>query len=635
MAVSFSQHELLLTTSTTSLETIPVVASGGTSAAVIRGTAVALNQTVVLFTFFFDQSAFFQATSTTARLLLGPNTVAVESSLCSQIQVGVELVVSPQADSSSASTAKTTQAIGSVVSVVTMSPTSAVQMARLGALQDISACIVDVDGETPIGFAGGSFTSMAVGTGSGLYLRGGIIGNGLIVLVGTIALALVILAWGVLESAKRSVQKHVATPAALLKDALQMGRLPSVYYPVYLVMSPSMVGFGVTLLFLSPTSGLNIFLGLATCIAFTVYSGLVTHNLRTNFACHLEETKPPARPNILTWLCHPSKHWVSESNADLPWRRRNRLYFDDYDCWWFCLIDLWSSLIIGVINGVTISSREVCAAQIGGVLLVFAVVFILGIWKNPTLSRSLRYYLNATNFVGLLSCCCLVGAVRTDNATLLNFSNWLMALVSTISIMKLFVDVMYVFYRYFRSLGSEKAYITTDTSHMNLAKTFNPAAEFDEMCSRDDSDGRHSHNNEMMDLILDDMIANTLDAGVPSSTAATTTSGTEMPPNILGSSRDRVAYPSGVISYQIVRLDEPSGGEQVVDGPPDPAKNAGVLPRGPAAGKRLNWDPFDDDDDGGRPAALTANNSRLDDAAQPLVVESLLDDDDDDWAADL
>ena len=385
--------------------------------------------------------------------------------------VSLELLISgsqaPPPATTAQTAAKTATAIGSVVAVASFSPTAAAQIARIGAMQSISACVFTND-DVPIGFAGGSFTSLVVGSTPGMYLRGAVVGNSLVIIVGSCILVLIIALWTVLEQVKYSVARRHAPSfqqggsdkvglLATIGRACELGRVPSVYFPVYVVFAPSTVGFGVTLFSISPLSNENIAIALLICLVGIAYATAVTYNLHhQHLNLELGPVKwPPGilnRSSLLVTLCHPMQRWVVRDPQLDPWRKRNRLLFDDFDRWWYGLIDLWTSLAVGVVNGIQVSSREVCATQIAVMLIIFLVVFCLGVFLDPCMSRSLRYYLNASNAMGLLSCCMLVAAIRTDSALLLDLSNWFMMALSSISICKLVVDIVYVLYRFVRSL---------------------------------------------------------------------------------------------------------------------------------------------------------------------------------------
>jgi hypothetical protein len=186
----------------------------------------------------------------------------------------------------------------------------------------------------------------------------------------------------------------------------------------------------------------------------TLYASLVTVNMTTRFACQL---KPVALGNSrqqratfarwFFWLCSPTSKWTAATRVADAWRRRNRFYFNDYNRWWYGLVDLWSVIVVGVINGIKVSTRPVCAAQIGAMLLLFLVVLAMGIWFDLCTSRSLRYYLNISNALGLLSSCFLVAGVRTDNVLLVVLSSWTILLVSAISLLKLMVDLLFVIFQ--------------------------------------------------------------------------------------------------------------------------------------------------------------------------------------------
>ena len=388
--------------------------------------------------------------------------IVVPSLSCPGLFVGIVVTVSGASASTQTTSQKaaaTATSVGTVVAAASFSPTAAAQMARLGAMQSISACVFTND-DVPISFSGGSYTSLVVGSTPGMYLRGAVLGNALVVAAGTCILGAVVAAWTLRERFKLRIAANQSAlherVAGTIARGFELGRVPSVYYPVYAVFAPPTVGFAITLFSISPLSSENLLIATATCLIAIAYAIFVSRNLFNHRqALELGSVKWPSRivnrHNLLMALCHPKQRWCMREAVDDPWRRRNRLLFDDFDRWWYGLIDLWSSLVVGIVNGIQVSSREVCAAQIAVMLLIFLVVFGLGIYFNPCMSRSLRFYVNTSNAIGLASCCALVTAIRTDSELLLSISNWLMLALSSISILKLMVDVIYVLYRFVRS----------------------------------------------------------------------------------------------------------------------------------------------------------------------------------------
>jgi hypothetical protein len=371
---------------------------------------------------------------------------------CVAVALGMSFTILP-VDDTAGVVAKTSTSVAAVVSVVTLNPTAAVQSARLGALQSISACVGLADDSVPIGFGGGSFTGMVVGSGRGKYLVGGVVGNGLLVVAGSAVLVALMLVWGATECLKQeAAARGASTLAQKLREACEVGRVPSVYFAVYMVFAPPTVGFGTSLLQITPALPENVLVGSVAVAVGILYPTLVTINLARNFRCSLGPTSASRATRVaaVDWLCRPKLRWTS-APEEAAWRRRNRLYFDDFDRWWYGLLDLWTTLLVGLVNGVNIAERVVCAAQIGVILFVFAGTFILGVLLDPCMSRSLRYYLNMSNFCGLVASCMLVAAVQLDSPQLLDASNWLMTGLSIVSILKLLVDVVYVIFRFLRT----------------------------------------------------------------------------------------------------------------------------------------------------------------------------------------
>jgi hypothetical protein len=425
-----------------------------------------VNLSVVSFA--FDMSAGILVDALAARRSLSVR-VCLNStlfSLCNRQPLGVELPIRMFIQLSEAQTAsQTTSAVVSTLSAVSLNPTAAVQLARVSALSEISACVVAA-GDTPLDFASGSFTSMTIGSSRGKYLRGAVVGNTLVIIGGSVILLAVVVVWIIFETAKSAALHRPPGLVSLLGKACEVGRIPSVYFPVFMVFAAPILTFSVSLLSLVAASSApggdtaNFGIGLTGLLISVSYSSALTFLLLRCFSCVLEEQKlvssrrsgigAPAR--WLIWLCRPDRKWVSTAPELNPWRRRHRLVFDDYNRSWYALTDLWSTVLVGIIGGVDVSSTTVCAAQVGVLLLLYVVVFLLGVFLDPAMNRSLRFYINVSNFAGVLSSSMLVAAIRTDNPQLLDASNYLLMFMSFVALVKLIVDVLYVLYRFLRSL---------------------------------------------------------------------------------------------------------------------------------------------------------------------------------------
>ena len=407
-----------------------------------------LSSRVIVLSFLFDKSKVHQTTDT-AEMITFPGSMSVCPSL---LGISIVLTVSAQQTGAGSDAAKTAASIASIISVVTMSPSAASTTAKMSALQDISACIF-TNSDVPLQFSDGSFTSLTVGSSSGMYLRGAVIGNSSVVLVGGCVLFIIMFIWVWIENLKLPVQDKRDGVILRLQEACEIGRIPSIFYPVYLVFAPVTASFAVTLMFLQPALPENYAVALATLVVALAFPSYVTISLQKNFPCYLVPApRPPRTPQFewLMWLRYPFVKWVC-SPLDTPWWRRNRLYFDDFNRWWFGLIDLWTMLLVGVINGVQVNSRTVCIAQLAAMLCILLAVFVSTWLLNPAVNLSLRWYQNSSNFLSLLACVIMITAIRLDNVFLLNVSSWIVLTVNCISLIKLLIDLIYVIYRFIRS----------------------------------------------------------------------------------------------------------------------------------------------------------------------------------------
>lgn len=345
--------------------------------------------------------------------------------------------------------ARDTVIVASIASMVSINPIVAGTVARMGAVQSVSACEFNsLDGE--IGFFGGSFTGLVIGTDSGKYLLGGIVGNGIIVLCGTAFLMLLILIR--MRSEAKLENNCGKSVSALLLHSLGVGRVPSIYFPVYLVFGSVMGGFALMLLS-SPPTGANTSTAVVTLLAIIIYPTMVTINLKRNFNCSLVEVDFPTFPQRMgwvLWLCHPSTRWEVGDADSGNWKRRNRMCFDDFKIWWFGLLDLWSTPIIAVVNGIRVGSKEVCVAQLVVMFVLFSVLLGCGLWFNPCCTRSQRVYVNAMNAAGLMCSSLLIASIRVDSFAMFELSNWVMFIANLVSMFKLLLDLLYVSYRFLR-----------------------------------------------------------------------------------------------------------------------------------------------------------------------------------------
>ncbi len=168
----------------------------------------------------------------------------------------------------------------------------------------------------------------------------------------------------------------------------------------------------------------------------------------------LAGTSPLSSPLLLQHELSPAGTSGSDCFARREaWRKKYRLYFDDFTIWWYSLSDLWTSVAIGVINGIRVSSKAICAAQLASLLCLFIVVFLMGIYFNPGLSRSLRFYMHFSNAVSLSSCILQLLSNRVDSSSASDVAAYLSVSVNLISILKLLLDVVNVLYRLIASIG--------------------------------------------------------------------------------------------------------------------------------------------------------------------------------------
>ena len=420
---------------------------------------VAVDQVEVRF--IFDESVVRRTsdTVTTVRLpiLLLCTTPATAAALSITVSVG------PQLLSSAAQVSKGTAAAGAALSIVTASPTAAAQLSRMIALQEISSCIFAVNDDDPISFSDGSYLGLSVGTTPGRYVRGAILGNTIVIAVGSIVLISLLLIIVLLRQQRidSASQQRTHKFGEIVTEVCESGHIPSIYSSVYVVFAPVMIGFGMALFFFTDSSakGGNTFLGIVTLLAGGAFPAWSSHSLRKlSLAIRLARRKQreggteknratTALERLLASLCMSEVKWVPKVEGDLVTMgalKRHVLFFNDYTVWWYGLVDQWTSFLVGVVSGIRVESRSMCTAQLAVMLLVFVVICAAGIFVNPGATRSTRWFQGVTNFCGLAMCCIMIAGVDKNEPLMLDASSWLGATVNIVALIKLVLDLVFL-----------------------------------------------------------------------------------------------------------------------------------------------------------------------------------------------
>lgn len=232
----------------------------------------------VVLTFEFSDDSVSR-TSASVAIIAFP--ASVFSCFFATVKIQFTVAADPVSTSAAVVTA-TGQAV--IVSAVTLNPTAALQMARIGALAEISACIFTTDYDVAPTFADGSYIAgLQVGTSTGKFLRGAVVGNGLAIFIGTGVLMALCCWWIAVQRLKRPG----ISVATLIVESMENGRVPSIYFPIYVVLAPPTLGFAITLFSVTPSSPENYVVGVATLVICLVYPLCVTHTLATQFSCKI------------------------------------------------------------------------------------------------------------------------------------------------------------------------------------------------------------------------------------------------------------------------------------------------------------------------------------------------------------
>ncbi|CUE71365.1 transmembrane protein, putative [Bodo saltans] len=395
----------------------------------------------------------------------------------------LSISVTPQPITISAATVQALTSVASSLSVATANPTAGVAAARVSMLRNLLECTVDLTDDN-----GNSFTGYYFGPRSGQYSRGAVVGNIIFfVAVGGIGavIAACVALYGKIRHHKRWRDGFV-----LVMDILHY---PSVLMiPLAVILQPTLTE-SVTLIVVQPAIG-DWVIGVCglVCMAMVVlpFTYVLLFDFRCVIALRTEEDKAKRNKKLqssITWMVGEEKdedatylnhlpglaeegaaspttkkpkqeskvrkfvrvvfeeehHWVvaDHSRTDHKWKRRFLFLFGDYKLRWYCLLDLWISILLGGIAGINLGVRNVCLFQLISIVLSYTMMFLSCVVFRPAFGRFATYYVLIVNAFGLVGGASTLVASWNSNATAINISSISALLISGVSMIKTFPDL--------------------------------------------------------------------------------------------------------------------------------------------------------------------------------------------------
>jgi hypothetical protein len=332
------------------------------------------------------------------------------------------LIVVPVPTSTVVEVAQATTKSVTVISAITSSPTSAVSMARLTAMQAVLSCELQFDVSDAV-----NLISLTFGPNDGDQARGAIVGNVLIVVICGIVLTLGITIAVYLRRrivAKRSLEiereqdeekRKKTMKAWSFKTTMAIFHCPgAMAIPMSAILQPTLAS-AVALFYVNEWEGdipLGIF-GMVVCVGFAAW---VVKIVMWKFPCELQEhpkyqsrlesvtTRGGVRM-VLFSLLGASERWTYTSNP--AWRKQHSLIFEDVRTPWYVALDVAASVVIGIVTGLPKSSTSVCIMQ-AGFFFVTYVVLVGALWFRPMIQRAMTMFCLAMNTLGLVAASALL-----------------------------------------------------------------------------------------------------------------------------------------------------------------------------------------------------------------------------------
>ena len=405
----------------------------------------------------------------TPKLFLPPLTAL----LCNT-SVAVQIAIAARARSASSTVVSTTTSIASVISVT--DATSGMQMSKLTIMQNLASCSDGTMDDQPIGFSGGSYTDMSIGTSTGLYLRGAIVGNMLIAVVLGLGCLTFAAGWAALLVQFPSLRGRLVSSSGVVtfdvafERTVELIHFPSVLWSLALLLAPTMLTGAIALLQLPVIDSSSVWLALLAIVWNFVYFGYVSHLLLARFQCVLSDNDERRfhsayrLRNAFTKLWQPHKRWVANPDQvnSSHWKRMHLKIFDGYTISWFAMTDGWFVFSAGVVNGIggASNSAAVCSTKVGMIAALFIAQTVWAMARAPWPSRISFGYGNGTNVASSISALLVVAYVLQGNAgqtILLDASNWISICVGICTMLRLIGDLLFIFIKFFRETTSAVA----------------------------------------------------------------------------------------------------------------------------------------------------------------------------------
>jgi len=345
-------------------------------------------------------------------------------------------------------TIRATGSMSAYMSAVAMNPAVAAQVVRLGFMRDAALCSGNPDGFAELSIGQGSFIPFVVGSSSGLYMRGAVIGNLLILCGAVLVVFLVALVLG------RSLRDDGG--AFPFRLALQRVHCPSIFHAGVLVLMSGIVNNSVSLAFL-PTDGAkadNVLLCLLGCILSLVYCIWVTVILLHRFPCRLEVVSDArgkkrrgklGETTIGAWffyLNEPTVRWAPRTPEFLGWKRHNSMFFNDCRFAWFSLMELWSTFAFAALNGVNSTSTSFCTSQLGLILAFSVVQCSVGFIMRPMTTRIAGACQNALNILSAFVASLMIAGFATSNDATILLCTYIQLLALLLAMLKMVFDLV-------------------------------------------------------------------------------------------------------------------------------------------------------------------------------------------------
>jgi len=415
----------------------------------------------------------------------------------------VLLTVTPPPRPIDGFTVQVTAAVSAYVSSLAMDPAIAAQVVRLGFMRDAASCSGSPDGFAPLSIAQGSFVPLSVGSTSGLYMRGAVIGN-LLILGGAVivvtVIATVLGCWVMNDGTE-----------GRFRAALQRLRCPSVFYSGVLVLMSGVVTNCTSLAFLpndGATAGnvLVVLLGYGLSLGYCVW---VTVTLINRFPCRLQLISAAhmkrrngtfGETTVGAWFMYfnePTVRWVPRTPAFAGWKRHNSMYFNDSRFAWYSLLELWSTFVLAVLNGVNVPATSFCVFQLSVILAVSVVQCAVGVIMRPATTRLAGACQNALNVLSAFTASLVIAGLWTQNDDTIRIGTYIQLFALFLGLLKIAFDVvcvairvvLWTYRRYFAEKERRGDEQVANLAGAQAASSYDRGSDDDALVLQDDVSG--------------------------------------------------------------------------------------------------------------------------------------------------